>query len=409
MSVIAVPMALVIGIGAGVAASFAVQDSVGEPGHATSQAPSPTSSTTSVAVKPLPPPTGPPGPALFLAWTPGGLPPGMEAALGERQLASTITTVRRDPAELVRTNDATGAVIDEAANGFVIPMDAMAFDPAAYLALLPKAEQSAFAELADDQVLLSETSARLRRIGPGGQLTFAGGTTLTVAGVVADETVGGAEIATKLTAATSIGVSRDRYVLFHSDADRPALESALREIVGVDRPVRLRSVGETPFLRNGDAVLPQASIKERFGEFAYRATPTGRDPDAIEPDPAWVAANIVNEEVPLLGVVTCHRSIIPALRGALAELERENLGSLLVDGGYLGCYVPRTTRTGEDLSRHSWGVALDFNYPKNRTGQRSVQDERLVEIFQEWGFTWGGEWLVPDPAHFEYIRPPTSE
>jgi hypothetical protein len=37
-----------------------------------------------------------------------------------------------------------------------------------------------------------------------------------------------------------------------------------------------------------------------------------------------------------------------------------------------------------------------------------VQDPRLVEIFQQWGFTWGGQWLVSDPAHFEYVRPPGS-
>jgi hypothetical protein len=24
---------------------------------------------------------------------------------------------------------------------------------------------------------------------------------------------------------------------------------------------------------------------------------------------------------------------------------------------------------------------------------------------ERWGFTWGGRWLVPDPAHFEYLRP----
>jgi len=27
---------------------------------------------------------------------------------------------------------------------------------------------------------------------------------------------------------------------------------------------------------------------------------------------------------------------------------------------------------------------------------------------ERWGFTWGGRWLVPDPAHFEYLRPPAG-
>jgi hypothetical protein len=29
----------------------------------------------------------------------------------------------------------------------------------------------------------------------------------------------------------------------------------------------------------------------------------------------------------------------------------------------------------------------------------------LIAIMLEWGFTWGGDWLVPDPMHFEYAAP----
>jgi hypothetical protein len=28
-------------------------------------------------------------------------------------------------------------------------------------------------------------------------------------------------------------------------------------------------------------------------------------------------------------------------------------------------------------------------------------DPRVVEIFQRWGFNWGGLWERPDPMHFE--------
>jgi hypothetical protein len=27
---------------------------------------------------------------------------------------------------------------------------------------------------------------------------------------------------------------------------------------------------------------------------------------------------------------------------------------------------------------------------------------------ERWGFTWGGRWLVPDPAHFEWVRAPAD-
>jgi hypothetical protein len=31
-----------------------------------------------------------------------------------------------------------------------------------------------------------------------------------------------------------------------------------------------------------------------------------------------------------------------------------------------------------------------------------------VEVMERWGFAWGGRWLIPDPAHFEYLRPPAA-
>ena len=63
---------------------------------------------------------------------------------------------------------------------------------------------------------------------------------------------------------------------------------------------------------------------------------------------------------------------------------------------------------GGDLSRHAWGAAVDLNYAKNPTGTASGQDPRLVAVMERWGFTWGGGWLVPDPSHFEYVRPPQA-
>lgn len=392
------------GVAAGAAVVFTVQDhAAGPPPRTTTSS---TTTTTVVDVTPRPTaPAAPPDEGLYLVWTRGGLAPGLGEALATDPSVAASTIVRRGPVDLVRSTDCEGVPVDEPAPGFVIPIDAVAFDPTTYPAVMPAAHQADLAGLGDEEVLLGATSARVRRLGPGATLTFARGTTFTVAGVVDDEVVGGAEVALTTGGAQRFGATAPAYVLFTSTAERATLEATVRSIVGPDRAVRLRAVGETPFLRNGDAVLPQVAIKEQFGEFSYRRVTGSRDGDAIEPDPAWVEANIVRETVPVLGEVRCHRSILPALRGALGDIERENLGHLLPPEGYLGCFVPRTTRYDEQISRHSWGVALDLNYPTNPTGQRSVQDERLIEIFQAWGFTWGGEWLVPDPAHVEILRP----
>jgi hypothetical protein len=167
-------------------------------------------------------------------------------------------------------------------------------------------------------------------------------------------------------------------------------------------PVRLRGPGETPFFRAGDAVLPQAMIKERFGEFAWRPAGGG---DFVQ-DPAWQAANLATRRVPILGPVRCNRVLLPALAGAMRELEQHNLAGLVDPAAFAGCWNSRLARGGDGASRHAWGAAVDLNIAGNPTGLDSAQDPRLVEVMERWGFTWGGRWLVPDPAHFEYLRPP---
>jgi hypothetical protein len=93
------------------------------------------------------------------------------------------------------------------------------------------------------------------------------------------------------------------------------------------------------------------------------------------------------------------------LRAALSDLAKRNLAHLIDPDAFAGCWNPRRIDAdGEELSHHAWGVALDVNWAKNPTGLGSVQDERLVSTLERYGFTWGGEWLVPDPAHFEYLR-----
>lgn len=139
-----------------------------------------------------------------------------------------------------------------------------------------------------------------------------------------------------------------------------------------------------------------------IGAMTYRI----RDDGFIEPDPRWVEANILTEDVPILGTVTCHRLLIPQLAAALRELERKGLAHLVDPGRYGGCYVPRfimrDPRRG--LSLHAFGLAVDFNVSTNHYGTRGDMDARVVETFDRWGFGWGGFWSPPDPMHFELER-----
>lgn len=124
----------------------------------------------------------------------------------------------------------------------------------------------------------------------------------------------------------------------------------------------------------------------------------------IDPDPSWVASNIATESVPILGSVRCHRIMIPQLAAALQEIVDSGLASEIRT--YAGCYVPRfidrDPRRG--LSMHAFGLALDLNASTNQLGTRGDMDPGVVQIFQKWGFTWGGVWSRPDPMHFELAR-----
>lgn len=154
--------------------------------------------------------------------------------------------------------------------------------------------------------------------------------------------------------------------------------------------------------------LTGSALGSRIGGFSYRWYEDGH----IDPDPAWVRANIVTASVPILGRVTCHRMIVPQLRAALAEVRREGLASLIRVGEYAGCYNPRfiDRDPSRPLSLHAFGIAFDLNTSTNQLGTKGDMDPRIVAIMNRWGFAWGGAWTTrPDPMHFElYALRPTS-
>lgn len=335
---------------------------------------------------------------LVLVWTPGGLPADLLAEVEELAGVQDATVVHGGMLELTATLGAEGSPVPVQPDGFVVPLDAIAIDPERYASLAPASDRKALAQLQPGEALLGATSATLRAAAPGSQLLLADGTAVTVAGVVADEAVAAAEVVVHRDGPPLLTVPR--YLLVRYRGARSDLEQAVRALAPTV-PVRLREAGETPFLRHGDAVLPQSLVKERFGEFAYRP---GGEGELVQ-DPVWVAEHIVTVDVPILGRIRCHRAVVDAVHGALTELADRNLGMVIDPAGYQGCHHARLTNAGDAMSRHAWGVALDLNVPENPQGRTSAQDSRLVEVFERWGFTWGGSWLVPDAAHVEYLQP----
>tara|TARA_B100000214_G_scaffold51955_1_gene32905 strand:- start:133 stop:1278 length:1146 start_codon:yes stop_codon:yes gene_type:complete len=147
---------------------------------------------------------------------------------------------------------------------------------------------------------------------------------------------------------------------------------------------------------NKNWILPTALVKEMFGDFQIKE----RDGVWITTEPSWRDENIQQKRMPILGLTRCHRLMWEPLEGALNQIVAEGLqDSLSVEEFRTsgGCYAPRRINrfdAGGSISRHAWGIAIDIN-------TKSGYPPRVVEIFNEWGFAWGGTWTSPDEMHFE--------
>lgn len=332
---------------------------------------------------------------VLVTWTSRGLPDGFGSAIADLDAVDAVSVVRGDTVNLVASWDDEGTRVDEPPPGMTIPLDALAVDPAKHAAVLDSSERTAIAALEPGQALLGESSARLRGLGAGAQLEFDSGRRVTVARVVPDEVVAFAEV---VLVAPTDEVPTERLVRLVHTGPREEVEAAIRA-AGGDRSVNVRGSGEQRVLRHGGSLLPQVTIKERFGEFAYRPA-QGR---LIDQNDAWVDRHIQVATVPILGEVACNREIIQPLRDAMSELAAAGLADLIDPSDYAGCYGPRVISPGEGLSRHAWGIAVDLNATTNAYGATPTLDARVVEAMERQGFSWGGTWLVPDGMHFEYV------
>lgn len=335
--------------------------------------------------------------AVLLVWTSGGLPAGFARDVTSIPEVRTHTVVLGDLLALTETADAGGAVVDRPGGDWAIPIDAFAVDPASYATFSPEPSRSTITKLAPGGAVLTESSAAVRRLGVGGVLRFAGGHSVTVAGIVPDGDGGGAEVIVHQGDAARLGIDDERFVLL-TDSDRAAVERKVRAVTPAGEHLSVRSSAVATWLRHGDRVQPQVLVKREFGEFSFRDR-GGRD---IEIDPAWRAANIITESVPILGPITCHRRIVPLVRAAMTELEQSGKASTVQAENYAGCYYARRMGPGAGLSRHSWGLALDLNISSNPRGTYDSQDPALVAAMTSRGFDWGGEWEFPDPGHYEF-------
>lgn len=104
--------------------------------------------------------------------------------------------------------------------------------------------------------------------------------------------------------------------------------------------------------------------------------------------------------------VQVRREVAPLVAALLAATEA--LGYAPIPG-QCGGFACRAIRGSSQASNHSWGLAIDLNWPRNPMGNpfRSEIPPAVVHLWESAGWFWGGRYkLRPDTMHFEYLGTP---
>jgi hypothetical protein len=216
--------------------------------------------------------------------------------------------------------------------------------------------------------------------------------TLEVGKIIKDSTLGWFEIVVNKEVGYKLGIFRNIQAIIWDNKVNENFFIELHRNIEYDR---VKFTYKKP-IPNKNWVLPNALVKEMFGDFQIKE----RDGVWITTEPEWREENIQNKRMPILGITRCHRLMWEPLEGALNQILEEGLeGYLSIEEWRSsgGCYAPRRISrfdAGGSISRHAWGIAIDIN-------TKSGYPPRIVEIFNSWGFAWGGTWTSPDEMHFE--------
>jgi len=342
------------------------------------------------------------GPAASI-WQSGGLKDDtLEAALALGDRLGIRTTVRRWGTMALLAHRRDGVRIDGLQPGWRYSVSTLAAETGPSGVVIGG---EAAAALDRGEIAVSFTSARQRGARLGDSYTVQGFNgqvqNFTIGAIVADELVGTAEMVVGRAQATSLGLNKPSSVKFWYGGESAELVAGLEKIEATARYIRSwHSWDPTP--RQSDSVLSSARLKLSFGDPAFK--PTGSS--SVLLDRTWYTKNIQRVNLPIVGAASCNRLILDDLVAALTQIQNEGLASQIDVANFRaagGCYNPRRIRGSSSLSRHSYGIAFDFNTSTNAFGATPTMHPRIVEIFRSNGFAWGGTWTRPDGMHFEHL------
>ena len=247
-----------------------------------------------------------------------------------------------------------------------------------------------------NKIIISELTAEQYSINVGDTVVLVGMNEVTfeieVGEIVPDSELGWFEAVVNKEVGYQLGINRNIQAIIW---DNKVTENHFVELYKNIEYKRLR-VTFKDAKPNKNWVLPTALVKKYFGDFQIKE----KDGTWIIVEPAWRNANIERKNMPIIGRATCNKIMWEPLLGALNQVIEEGLQNTLSKDEFQksgGCYAPRRINrfnAGGAISRHAWGIAIDINV-------KSGYHPRVVEIFNNWGFAWGGTWTSPDEMHFE--------
>jgi hypothetical protein len=363
------------------------------------------SSPTSVVTS-APPTPGTTTPEAWLAWVPAGLPDGFAAEMTSVPVIDDTTTATADVAWLTSSTNGRGNLVDAPSDPDMIPIDTTGVEPA-FASFLQPPERRLVADLEPGQGVLSESEAKLRRLDVGSTLAFSTGKEVTIVGTLPDVLMGGYELLVGRSTGEKIGVTHERYVLFHvkpySHITSTQLAQRLVPYLPIDVPypfVEVRAPGETTYLRANDRAAPPVVLKQRFGEFDGYPDPQAAKRIVI--DPTWVQTHIESERVPVLGTVNCNTAALDLLRRAMGQLKAGGKADEV--SGVGACYNPVLDATDPEgpFTAAPFGAAIQLNPGTNPPGTPPTQPPALIAAMARWSFGWGGRDAYQQGAMFWY-------
>ncbi|MEY4165558.1 MAG: hypothetical protein RLZ84_1058 [Actinomycetota bacterium] len=309
----------------------------------------------------------------------------------------------------VRVSKGAGATVS---GGWVVPLATMALD----VKLVSAISGVAVADvLSDGRAVIGVTSARLRDAKVGDVLVvndkWGKPFEIEIGAIVDDDHVDNGDLLVSTDFANRLMATQVHKVLVIGEGQPTDFQRELRSGTFRNGAVyRLRRSWDAP---DPDSTLGTAKFKELLGEFRVKDAGNGR----LHISNDWRGVSIkwlhTFKDIPIRA--NCHKEIVGPLQGALTEVFKSGLAKAIDvrnTNRYGGCFQGRISRLADDfgnVSRHSWGGALDINTTTNGQGMRPTLSCQVVRIFRKWGFAWGGNFAVADGMHFEYVGEPRHE